>query len=69
MGLYNKNSMKEIVPPTMDYIESLSYESTFIFESSSKFGVLNTKGKVLLPAKYNFLKTTNLYDKIGRAHV
>jgi hypothetical protein len=62
MGLINHNSLKEIVPTTYEHIESLSYEGDYLIKSNNKFGLISKTGKVILPANYNFLKATDLYD-------
>ena len=62
MGLYNTDGNKEVVPTQYDHIESLNYNSSYLFKTNNKFGLMSPTGKIILPAKYNFLKSTDLYD-------
>lgn len=62
MGLYDANFNKEIVPTQYDYIESMNYNSSYLFKTNNKYGLMSNSGKIILPAKYNFLKSTDLYD-------
>jgi hypothetical protein len=62
MGLLNHSSLKEIVPTIYEHIESLSYEGDYLIKSNNKFGLISKTGQVILPANYNFLKATDLYD-------
>lgn len=62
MGLYDADRNKEIVPTQYDHIESLNYNSSYLFKTNNKYGLMSTSGKIILPAKYNFLKSTDLYD-------
>lgn len=62
MGLINHSSLKEIVPTIYEHIESLSYEGDYLIKSNNKFGLISKTGQVILPANYNFLKVTDLYD-------
>jgi hypothetical protein len=62
MGLINHNALKEIVPTIYEHIESLSYEGDYLFKLNGKFGLMSKTGAITLPANYNFLKATDLYD-------
>ncbi len=62
MGLLNHSSLKEIVPTIYEHIESLSYEGDYLIKSNNKFGLISKTGQIILPANYNFLKATDLYD-------
>jgi hypothetical protein len=62
MGLINHSSLKEIVPTIYEHIESLSYEGDYLIKSNNKFGLISKTGQVILPANYNFLKATDLYE-------
>jgi hypothetical protein len=62
MGLLNHSSLKEIVPTIYEHIESLSYEGDYLIKVNNKFGLISKTGQVILPANYNFLKATDLYD-------
>jgi hypothetical protein len=62
MGLINHSSLKEIVPTVYEHIESLSFEGDYLIKSNNKFGLISKTGQVILPANYNFLKATDLYD-------
>ncbi len=62
MGLVNHNALKEIVPTIYEHIESLSYEGDYLFKLNNKYGLMSKTGTITLPANYNFLKATDLYD-------
>lgn len=62
MGLINHNALKEVVPTIYEHIESLSYEGDYLFKLNDKFGLMSNTGKIILPAHYNFIKATDLYD-------
>lgn len=62
MGLINHKAFKEIVPTIYEYIESLSYDGDFLFKLNNKYGLLSKTGKIVLPANYNFLTSTDLYE-------
>ena len=62
MGLINHQALKEIVPTVYEHIESLSFEGDYLIKSNNKFGLISKTGQVILPANYNFLKATDLYE-------
>ena len=62
MGLINYKALKEVVPTIYEHIESLSYEGDYLFKQNNKYGLMSKTGKIILPANYNFLKATDLYD-------
>jgi hypothetical protein len=62
MGLINHKALKEVVPTIYEHIESLSYEGDYLFKQNNKYGLMSKTGKIILPANYNFLKATDLYD-------
>jgi len=61
-GLINHKALKEVVPTIYEHIESLSYEGDYLFKQNNKYGLMSKTGKIILPANYNFLKATDLYD-------
>ncbi len=63
MGLLNHKQLTEVIPVQYDFIESLSYEGNYLFKLNNKFGLIERNGTIVLPANYNYLKATDLYDK------
>jgi len=63
MGLLNRLTIKEIVPTQYDFIQLLQYDGDYLFQENNNFGLISSSGQIVLPAKYNYLSATDLYDK------
>jgi hypothetical protein len=64
-GIISTEEKKEIIAPQYEYLERLYYgsDNNYIFRQNGKFGILSAKkGKVIIDAKFNFIKSAELYN-------